>query len=449
MQFELSKEYLERVELAIENKDEAFIKESMAGMFAADISTILYELDSQQSKYVIDLLDKNIGAEIISNLDTDTRRRFLKMFPSEEIAAYMPYLDSDDAADILSEQPIKVREEVIAQIDDPQVAADILELLRYEEDSAGGLMAKELIKANVNWTIAQCISEIRRQAENVEKILSVYVVDNKDVLIGRVSLKKIILATDKTLIADIYEKEIISVETYRDVEEVADIMQRYDLEAIPVVNVQGKLLGRITIDDIVDVITEQAEKDQQIMSGISATVEEDDSIWLQSKSRLPWLLIGMMGGLFGARLIGLFESDLAIIPAMAFFIPLITATGGNVGIQSSTVVVQSLANKSFLGTNYIKMALRVALVALLNAAVISSVVFGIVLLSEPARLASVVAIALFSVVMLASFMGTVTPLILDKLGINPALASGPFITTANDLLGLAVYFTVAHLLYNL
>jgi magnesium transporter len=449
MQFELSKEYLERVEQAIESKDDAFITESMQGMFAADISTILYELDTEQSKYVIDLLDKNIGAEIISNLDADTRRRFLKAFETAEIAAFMPYLDSDDAVDILSEQPVKIREEIIARIDKPQVASDILDLLRYEEDCAGGLMAKELIKANHNWTIAQCIGEIRRQAENVDKILSVYVVDEKDVLLGRVSLKKMILATDKTRIADIYDKDIIAVESYRDVEEVADIMQRYDLEAIPVVNVQGKLLGRITIDDIIDVITEQAEKAQQIMSGITATVEEDDSIWLQSRSRLPWLLIGMIGGLFGARLIGLFESDLAIIPAMAFFIPLITATGGNVGIQSSTVVVQSLANKSFLGTNYLRMALRVSLVALLNAAVISSVVFGIVFLTEPARLASVVAIALFSVVMLASFMGTVTPLILDKAGVNPALASGPFITTANDLLGLAVYFTVAHLLYNL
>jgi magnesium transporter len=450
MQLELSKEYLERLEAAIEEQDEAYIRESMDGEHPADISSVLYELDTPQSKYVIDLLPRNVGAEIISNLDSDTRRRFLKVFESSELAAFIPFMDSDDAADLLNEQPVKFSEEVIALIEDAETAKHIIELLHYDDDCAGGLMAKELIKANVNWTVVQCIEEIRRQAEDVEKIYSVYVVDDKERLLGRVSLKKIILSRAYTRIADIYETDIVSVESYRDAEEVADLMQKYDLETIPVVNIQGKLLGRITIDDVVDVITEQAEIDQQMMSGLSQTEEDDDGVFTSAKARLPWLLIGMCGGLLGARFAGFFEADLKLIPAMAFFIPLITATGGNVGIQSSTVVVQSLGNASFIGTHLYSRLLKVLLVALINAVVISSLVFFFNLLTGSVlQLSIVVSIALFSVVILASLMGTITPIVLDKFGINPALASGPFITTANDLLGLAVYFTVAHWLYSL
>ncbi|SDJ77074.1 magnesium transporter [Catalinimonas alkaloidigena] len=447
--FELSREFLEEIQTSIKSEDRERLQERLEPLHPADISQVLEELDADEAKYVLAQLDHETGAEIISNLETETRRRFLRNFSSEELAAYMYHIDSDDAADILNEQPIQVREEIIAHIDDPKVASDVLELLRYEEDRAGGLMAKELVKANVNWSIRQCIEEIRRQAEEVERLYSVYVVDDRDKLLGRVSLKRIVLANDRARVADIYEPDVIAIESYRDAEEVAEIMRRYDLEAIPVINVQGKLLGRITIDDVVDVITEQAEKDQQIMSGLTETPEDDDSVWSLSRARLPWLLIGMMGGLLGARFIGVFEDDLTVIPAMAFFIPLITATGGNVGIQSSTVVVQSLANRSALGDSFWGRMLKVLLVALVNALVISMVVFGFVFISESIKMAFVVAIALFSVVMLASLMGTLTPLALDHFGINPAVASGPFITTANDLLGLAVYFSVAHLLYQL
>jgi magnesium transporter len=327
---------------------------------------------------------------------------------------------------------------------DREMASHIVELLRYDEDCAGGLMAKEIIKANVNWTIVRTIEEIRRQAENVEKIYSVYVVDDEDILLGRVSLKKIILAKSHTLIKDIYEEEIVFIESYRDQSEVAEIMQRYDLESVPVVNFQGKLLGRITIDDVVDVITEQAEEEMNLMSGISETVEEDESIWLSAKSRLPWLLIGMTGGLLGAKFAGLFEWQIRLVPAMAFFIPLITATGGNVGIQSSTVMVQSLGNKTVNSLSFYQKLGKTILIALVNATVICLAVLALTfLLGDPIRLALTVSVAIFSVVMLASILGTITPYFLDKAGINPALASGPFITTANDLLGLAVYFGVA------
>ncbi len=447
-QFELSKEYLEKLQQAIKELDDVFIKNTLEGINPADISTILLEFSTDESKYVLDVLEDEVSAEVINDLDEDIRAKFLKNFKNKEISRMLNELDSDDAVDIINELPLKDREEVIALLENKEKAKNILDLLRYEEDVAGGLMAKELIKANENWTVRQCIDEIRRQAENVEKIYSVYVVDDQNILLGRISLKRIILADDDVQIKELYEEEVIAVETYMDEVDVAEIMRKYDLEAVPVINVQGKLMGRITIDDIVDVITELAEEERQMMAGISEDVEEDDSVWMQTRARLPWLIIGMFGGILGAQFIGVFEEDILLVPAMAFFIPLITATGGNVGIQSSSIVLQSLANKSVFDDSLAKRIAKVLLVAIINGIVIAGIVIGLnLILGQEIRLAIVVSIALFNVVLLASFMGTVTPLVLDKLGINPAMAAGPFITTANDLLGLLVYFSVAHLLY--
>jgi magnesium transporter len=359
-------------------------------------------------------------------------------------------MDSDDGADVLYQMPIKRREEVIRSLENEEKASNILDLLRYEEDVAGGLMAKEMIRANVNWSVQQCIEEIRIQAENVEKVYSVYVVDDFDKLLGRVSLKRIILSNANTKVESIYDKDLVSVETYMENEEVASIMRKYDMEAIPVVNARGKLVGRITIDDVVDFITEMAEEERQMMSGISTGVEEDDTVWMISKARLPWLIIGMVGGFLGAQFMGLFKGEIILIPALAFFIPLITATGGNVGIQSSSIVVQSLANPNVFADTMVRRLIKVLVVAVVNGMILAVMIFGaVIVFNRDQELAFTVSIALFCVVLLASFMGTITPLILNKFGVNPALASGPFITTANDLLGLAVYFSVAHLLYNL
>ena len=449
VQFEVSQDYLEWIREAIREDEAGAIKESMADANAPDILTVLYELNTEESKYIIKLLDEERAADIIVDIEEDQQPQFLRNFTAAEIARFIDYLDSDDGADILNRLPIKTREEVIDKMENAEKAYHVKDLIRYEEDHAGGLMAKELIKVNIDWTVQQCIEEIRRQAENVEKIFSVYVVDKQNHLIGKVSLKKMILARDQTKVADIYDEEVVSVETYLEEEEVADIMRRYDLEAVPVVDIMHRLVGRITIDDVVDVITEMAEQERQMMSGISEDVEErSGSVWLLSRARLPWLVIGMVGGLLGAQFIGIFEQDIALVPAMAFFIPLITATGGNVGIQSSSLVVQSLANSSVFSDSLGKRLGKVLLVALVNGMALAVLVFSFNLLfGENLTLATVVAIALFSVVLLASLMGTITPLILDRLGVNPALASGPFITTANDLLGLAVYFSVAHALY--
>ncbi|WP_291721373.1 magnesium transporter [Bernardetia sp.] len=448
MNFTLTQEYLDQFSEAVQNKDNNFITTQTTALHPADISAILDELETDDCHYILGLLPEQVRADIISDLDTDVRADFLKTYQPIEVAEILDYTDSDDAADILNELPIKMREEVIAHVEAPQ---NVMELLHYDEDCAGGLMAKEFVKANINWTVVECIEEIRRQTENVEKIYSIYVVDDNDKLLGRVGIKKLVLNPRNTKIADIYEPDIIFVYSYQDEEEVASMMQKYDLEAIPVVNVNKKLLGRITVDDILDVITEQAEQNLQTISGISEDVEEDDSVWLLSRARLPWLLIGMVGGMLGAKFIGLFEGQLIAVPAMAFFIPLITATGGNVGIQSSTLVVQALADTGGLQESFWRRLLKSFLVALINGFVIGVCVLGanILLTGGEITLSLVVAFALFCVVIIASIMGTVTPLILNQFKVNPAVASGPFITTANDLLGLAIYFSVAKLLFSL
>ena len=450
MNFELTKEYVEQIEELIASQNVAAIRSEMEALYPADITNLLIELDTEPAKYLLDKLNIDTGAEILADLDQDDRRDFLKSFTSEEISKYVNLFDSDDAVDLLNEQPIRVREEVIALLEDREQARFILDLLHYDEDIAGGLMQKELVKANVNWNVNETIEELRKQAEDVSRVYTVYVVDDSGKLLGTLSLKKIVLAHKNTKIESLYEQDVIFVETYRPAEEVAEVMQRYDLDALPVVNVQGKLLGRITIDDVLDFITEQASSDTMAMAGITGDVEVDDTIWEQTKARLPWLLVGMMGGILAAKFISFFEGDLKIVPAMAAFIPIIGSTGGNVGIQTSSIILQSLADKSGMDDSLTQRLIRMFAVAFINGFIISAIVFGFnLLIGNELRLAMVVSCALMSVVFLASFMGTFTPILLDKVGINPAVASGPFITTANDLIGYGVYFGLAHLLLNL
>lgn len=446
VEFELNKEFRDRFQEALNTRDGDFIRDSLQEVNPADITALLYEFNGEESKYVLDLLTLDVRSRIINDLDADTRKNFLSNYTTEEITEVVNLLDSDDVADILNELPIKTSEEIIARLD-ADLRSQVIDLLRYEENVAGGLMAKELIKARDHWTVVQCVEEIRKQAENVTKFYAVYVVDDADKLLGRVSLQKLILSDPRTIVKDILDEDVVAVETYMEDREVAEIMSKYDLESVPVVNVQGHLVGRITIDDVVDVITEQAEEERQLMSGITEDVEEDDSVWRNTRARLPWLLIGILGGMVSARFMGFFEMEIARITAIAFFIPLIQATGGNVGIQSSSLVVQSLANPGFVEEGLWKRLLKVFSVAILNGIFLSVVVFGITwLVFGYDSLNTVVSLALFFVVVFASFIGTVTPLILNRMGFNPALASGPFITTTNDLLGLAVYFLTIHLL---
>lgn len=406
--FELTKEYLEKIQAAISEHNNEFIRTEMEELFPADITNILYELEGEEAHYLVTLLDTKLAAEIIVNLDPDDRKKFLKNFTSQQIAEYVDLLDSDDAVDILNEQPVNVREEVIALVSDREQARFIIDLLHYDEDCAGGLMQKELVKINVKQSVTECVEEIRRQAEDVENVYSVYVVDDEGTLLGRASLKKIILAKRGSKIADIFTDDIVSVKTTATGEEVADIMQKYDLDAVPVVNIQGRLLGRITIDDVVDFITEQAHEDVQAMAGISEDVEEDDSVWKLVRSRLPWLLIGMTGSFLAAKIIGVFDGEVARTPALAAFIPLIGSTGGNVGIQSSALIVQSLADKSGIDTSLTERLKKVLLVSLLNGLIAATFAFlGTLVLEHENTISLVMSLSIFSIVMLASFMGTI------------------------------------------
>ena len=456
MKFSLTNEFKDRLREEILNYNIDFIHKSFEGVSYVDITELLYEFDSNDSKYILDNIDFDISAKIISELDEDNRKNFLKIFSAKEVAKFLNVIDSDDGADILSELDVEFRGDVISQIEDSEKSKNLKELLRYDEDVAGGLMAIELVKCNINWKINQCIDLIKKQAENVSNIYSVYVTDNKGKLLGKVSLKDILLAKDNSRIKDVYDDYVISVDAKMNQEEVSQIMQKYDLTVLPVVNKRGKLLGRITIDDVVDVITETAEEERQIMSGITSDVEEDDSIWKLSNARLPWLVIGILGGLFGAFFLGSFENnyfkDNQVFLSLSFFIPLIMATAGNVGIQSSSIVIQSLSNPSAFENTVSERLFKVLLVSILNGVVLSILVYLGLLISDYYNIldfglytqtALIVSVSLFSIVMVSSLLGTITPIVLDKLNFNPALASGPFITTTNDLIALAIYFIVA------
>ncbi|UTA69185.1 magnesium transporter [Emticicia sp. 21SJ11W-3] len=445
--FELTREYIEKLETAIEQKDHELLKAEMEELYPADIAGILLELDGEQGHYLLTLVDIETGAEILAHIEPDTRKSFIKeRFTVEEIAKYVDLLDSDDAADLLNEQSIEVREKVIAMLDDREQARFIIDLMYYPKDIAGGLMQKELVKVNSSWTVSECVEEIRRQAEDVEKVFAIYVVDDEQKLQGIVSLKQIVLARKNTRIENILDDDIVFVETTAKAEEVADLMQKYDLEAIPVVNTLGRLLGRITIDDVVDFITDKAEEDIQVMAGITGEAEEDDSVWQLAKARLPWLVVGVAGSLLAATVIKGFEAEFQKVAALAAFIPIMGSTGGNVGIQTSSLIVQSLAEKTGIVTSLWQRLFKIILVALVNGLIIGALAGTYIYVIGEAELFLVVCFSLLAVVVLASFMGTVTPLLLNRLGINPAIASGPFITTANDIIGIGTYLLIAHLL---
>ena len=445
--FELTKEFIDELQLAIREERKDYVIEQFSELYPQDIAHILYELDGPEAHYVFQFLDTEKGADVLSSIDSDDRKRFIKeQFTEEEIAKYVNLFDSDDAVDFLNEQTIEVREKVIALLEDREQARFILDLLHYPEDVAGGLMQKELVKVYEDQTVSECVEQIRDQAEAVDKVYAVYVVDEQNRLKGIVSLKEIVLARKNTKIGNVVQEDIVSVETTMPGEDVAEVMQRYDLEAIPVVNTAGRLLGRITIDDVVDFITERAEEDFQAVTGITGEAEEDDTVWKLAKTRLPWLVVGVIGSLLAATVIKGFEAELSRVTALALFIPIMGSTGGNVGIQTSSLIVQSLAEKGGLSLGLGERLFKIGKVALVNGVVIGILAGGYVYLIQEPELFWVVCLALLAVVMLSSMMGTVTPLLLDKVGINPAVASGPFITTANDLVGIGTYFMIANLL---
>lgn len=447
MRFELTREFLEQIRLAIQSEDTTWIKEHVVDLHFADIAEIIDELSMKEAKVLYYQLDEDLQADVLMELEEEVRDRFVASLDSKELAEQLENLDSDDAADILGELPEEKVQEVISQMEDDDAADDIVDLLNYDEDTAGGLMQKEFIQARLDWPVNRAIVELRRQAEDVEKVYTIYVVDDLNKLVGVLSLKRLLFASPKTPIRELYQaKNLISVKTSDSSEMVAKVMEKYDLVSIPVVDLQSKLVGRITIDDVVDVIKEEADKDFQLASGISEKVESNSSVWRLSRARLPWLIIGMMGGLFSALVISKFEGNISALPALAFFIPLITAMGGNVGVQSSAIVVQSLARGNDPFDSILTKVAKEALVGIVNGLLCSALIFAVAYFANDFGLALTVSFSLLTVIIFAAIFGTMIPLILNRYKIDPALATGPFVTTLNDVLGLFIYFTIGLLI---
>lgn len=435
---------IEHIEALVEERNEADARTEICELHPADIAELFQTLNLRDAEWVFNLIDDNEKkADVLMELDEEDRKKLLEDMDPEQIGHFIDLLDTDDAVDLIQELDEEDREEVIQHIDDVEQAGDIVDLLKYDEDTAGGLMGRELIMVNENLSMPECISEMRRQAEDLDDIYNVYVVDNDSRLRGVLPLKKMITHPSVSKIKHVMESDPVSVRTETPIDDVAIDFEKYDLVAMPVVDSIGRLVGQITVDDVMDEVREQSERDYQLASGISSDVDASDSVLAQTRARIPWLLIGIVGGIVNSLILGGFETQIAAVTALAIFIPLIGGTGGNVGVQASAIVVQGLANGRLDIKNAWSQIGREFLVAMLNAVVISSVVFVYVAFTQPKDIHMPVAVAvsasLFAVVIFATVFGTLVPLTLEKLKINPALATGPFIQITNDVVGLLIY----------
>ena len=441
---ELTKEFIENLKTVIEAKDEAKAIGILQELYPADIAELYQELNLQEAIYLYLLMDGEKAANVLMELDEEDRHKLLKELPNELIAKrFVENMETDDAVDLMHELDEDTQEEILSHIEDVEQAGDIVDLLKYDEDTAGGLMGTEMIVVNENWSMPKCIEEMRRQAEEMDEIYYVYVVDDDERLKGVLPLKKLITSPSVSKIKHVMKMEPISVRDSDSIEEVAETIEKYDIVALPVVDSIGRLVGRITVDDVMDEVREQHEREYQLASGISHDVETSDNVFTQTVARLPWLLIGTIGGLANAVLLGGFESNLATNPKVSLFIPLRAGTGGNVGIQSSAIVVQGLANNSLKDSNTLSQIGKETLVSLINASIISLVVFAYNFFTLGDQgITSAVSVSLFAVIIFASVFGTLVPLTLDKLNIDPALATGPFITITNDIIGMMIYMLI-------
>ena len=444
---EINSAYIEEIASLIEVNNSTELSLIITDLHIADIAEIIEDLPIGNAHFLFDLIEKEKSAPVLVELEDDTREEILSDLTAKEIAeGVIDNLESDDAADVIGELSENKKEEVLALIEDFEHASDISDLLTYPEDTAGGLMAKELIKVNENWTTIQCLKEMRKQAEEVKEVYTIYVVDDNDKLLGILSLRKLLLIEKATAIKDIIFTDIISVKATEDDEHVANIMNKYDLIALPVVDDLNQLIGRITIDDVMDVVKEEAEKDYQMAAGISQDVEADDSILELTKARLPWLVLGLFGGLGSVYILQGFEEALFHYPILFFFTPLIAAMAGNVGVQSSAIIVQGLANDVVKGSLFHRLLKELGL-ALINGSILGLLVilFGVIV-GQDFIVSITIAISMLTVIIIAALIGTFVPIILDRKGIDPAIATGPFITTSNDIFGIFLFFYIAKLI---
>lgn len=448
---EYNDEYLEHIRSIINDNRADEARAELATLHPADIAELYQNLDLEEAEYLYRLLDEDTAADVLMELDEEDRMKLLSAMPAEQIAKQIDHLDTDDAVDLIQQLDEEDRDAILAHIDDVEQAGDIIDLLKYDEDTAGGLMGTEMLVVNENWSMPECIKQLRLQAEEMDEIYYVYVVDDDDKLRGILPLKTLITHPSVSKIRNVMEADPVSVKADTPIDEVALDFEKYDLIAMPVIDSIGRLLGRITVDDVMDHVREASERDYQLASGLSSDVDADDSIFAQTKARIPWLLIGIVSGIVASLILGTFEAKLQAVTALALFIPIIGGTGGNVGVQASAIVVQSLANGTLEVKEFTKQLGKEVLVGLLNATIISSVIFIYNLIMLPGDFAVTISVAasLFIVVMFATILGTVVPLTLEKLHINPALATGPFIQISNDLVGLVIYVQISGLFLNI
>lgn len=448
---EYDEEELDNIKQIIADKDEEKALQLLDDLHPADIAELYKDLDLEEAEFLYRLLDGDTAAEVLMELDEEERRKLLQDMEPEDIARrYVDHLDSDDAVDLIQDLDKEDRDEVLSHIDDVEQAGDIIDLLKYDEDTAGGLMGTEMLVVNENWSMPECIKQLRMQAEDMDEVYYVYVVDNDDRLRGTLPLKELITHPSVSKIKNVMETDPPAVKTDTPLDEVAIEIEKYNLVAMPVIDSIGRLVGHITVDDVMDRVRESSERDYQLASGLSQDVESDDTLWRQTKARLPWLVMGIVGGIGNSLILGNFEQGFVTNPAMALFIPMIGGTGGNVGIQSSAIVVQGLANGSLELKDTAKQLFKEVGVGFLNGLVISLIVFvyNIFNLSPWNPTTIAVSLSLMSVVLFASIFGTFVPLTLERFKIDPALATGPFISITNDIIGMLIYMLISAALMN-
>jgi magnesium transporter len=446
MEFKISKALIQELEQHIVNKKDKELEALLNDMHHADIAEILDELDFDEATYIFKVLDSEKTAEILLELEDDLRENILSRLSPKEIAEELDELETNDAADIIAELSQEIKAEVISELQDVEHAKDIVDLLRYDEDTAGGIMHKELVKVNENWNVLTCVKEMRIQAKDISRVHSIYVVDDEDRLKGRLSLKDLLTTSTRTAISDVYIRKLNSVNVDTEDVEVARIMQKYDLEAIPVIDELGRLVGRITIDDIIDVIKDEADKDYQLAAGITQDVETNDSIYEHTKARLPWLLMGMLIELIASYVIKGNEATSQKFYTLIIFMPLLSATAGNIGVQASAIIVQGLANGTLkeFSRNYFSKEISVAMI---SGTIIAMLVLGYhTFMYGQFQVGMAISISIVVVILFAATLGTLVPLFLHKNNIDPAIATGPFITTTNDVFGIMIYFGIANLI---
>lgn len=453
MAFELTQDVLDRIRADVANGRDSDALAVLNELHSTDIGAVLDRLDADEARYVYHLLEPEIAAEAILELDDHRREQLLETLTSKEIAEdLIERIDSDDAADVMADLPVEKQREVIAHLDDGEQKEDIEELLKYPEGTAGSLMQKELATVRADQNVFHAIVDLRQQAKEIEHVYTIYVVDANERLIGLLPLKDLLFSAESTrsLVGDLCQKDVVTVHADERAELAVERMKKYDVVVLPVVDRDGRLVGRITADDVMDVMEKEAEEDYQLASGLTEDIDATDKPWVQTRARLPWLLIGIAGGILSSRIIALYEADLRIDPTMAFFMPLIAATGGNVGVQSSAIVVQGLASGSLKNVRVLSRLWKEIRVALISAVICGSLIFGVnLLLDQSQALSWTVGAALFTVILTAAFFGTLTPLVMDRLKVDPALATGPFVTTLNDIFGLLTYFSMGHLMYGI